>query len=121
MAAGHRETVLHVVRDCPFVKSLWQRFLPAGHGADLLFEQPLRQGFIRNLTHARLGSYTNWASLFSIVVWKAWAWQNDRIFNGRTVGCETRRVEVLNRLQSYIHSSRSFDKMGAEMDRFESR
>ncbi|CAA0828653.1 Unknown protein [Striga hermonthica] len=113
---GGREMILHVLRDCTFVKNLWKRLVPTGLGEDF-FALPLRRWLTQNLAKSRLGSCSNWGGLFSVVTWRAWAWRNDRLCNGRSLGCEERRVEVLSRAASCRRAAEALAKAGAVMHR----
>ncbi|CAA0830741.1 Polynucleotidyl transferase- ribonuclease H-like superfamily protein [Striga hermonthica] len=76
------ETYLHVLRDCPLAKNIWNRLLPAAVSSQF-FDLPLDHWLELNLLHgADIGHM--WDRTFGVVVWKIWKWRNEFIFQARS-------------------------------------
>lgn len=76
------ESILHVLRDCEFAKSMWGKFGLVSNLPDF-FSVDLEEWLKKNL---RLKTHTidlvQWNVLFSFLVWNLWLHRNKLIFKG---------------------------------------
>ncbi|PKI62133.1 hypothetical protein CRG98_017506, partial [Punica granatum] len=74
------EPTLHVLRDCRFVRFIWERLL--GNSVRLqFFSLPLREWLLSSLCNRPgLQGSLDWPSLFGVGCWFLWNWPNKEIF-----------------------------------------
>uniref|UniRef100_A0A2C9V942 Uncharacterized protein n=1 Tax=Manihot esculenta TaxID=3983 RepID=A0A2C9V942_MANES len=83
LCGTHQESVLHVLRDCRMIKSVWREVVaPAKQGA--FFSLSLTEWLNANICSSVKFNNEDfsWFSIFSIVCWFAWKQRNDLVFNG---------------------------------------
>ena len=76
---GGIETILHVIRDCPAIRGIWDRFVPAAR-RHTFFSMPLLEWLYKNLSDNGTGSETPWSSTFALTVWWGWKWRCRDVF-----------------------------------------
>ncbi|KAK8486111.1 hypothetical protein V6N12_010315 [Hibiscus sabdariffa] len=79
----YNESILHILRDCPPVRSIWQSIIPqADH--ECFFGASLEHWIVSNIKASRaFGRDTLPRSLFfSSFIWQVWKRRNDFVFNG---------------------------------------
>jgi len=75
------ETILHILRDCPLVKTVWKSLL-SPNNVTPFFSPELLSWLINNLSsQISSGEGWPWATIFGAAVWNIWKWRNRRIFN----------------------------------------
>ena len=73
---GNTETVLHLLRDCPYINTAWlTRISPAM--ASAFFAADLHQWLSMNIQRE-----TEWCSFFGYVLWYTWKSRNSLVFKG---------------------------------------
>uniref|UniRef100_A0A199UBV5 Uncharacterized protein n=1 Tax=Manihot esculenta TaxID=3983 RepID=A0A199UBV5_MANES len=83
LCGAHQESVLHVLRDCRMIKSVWREMVaPAKQG--VFFSLSLIEWLNANICSSVKFNNEDfsWCSIFSIVCWFAWKQRNDLVFNG---------------------------------------
>lgn len=65
---GGIETILHVLRDCPAMTGIWNRFVPA-RKRQAFFSMSLFEWLYKNLCDNDTGSGNPWATLFALAAW----------------------------------------------------
>ncbi|CAA0806486.1 Polynucleotidyl transferase- ribonuclease H-like superfamily protein [Striga hermonthica] len=83
---GDDETTLHVFRDFPSAKEVWQGYFQ-------LIE--------------------NWNTLFAITVWCMWRWRNERIFKHQFPAIAARLMEIRRSSTGYTNAAAAFSSFGA--------
>ena len=65
---GGVETILHVLRDCPAMEGIWNRFV-AGTKRHAFFSMSLFEWLYRNLCDNDAPSGIPWTTTFALAVW----------------------------------------------------
>ncbi|KAL9224347.1 hypothetical protein vseg_000390 [Gypsophila vaccaria] len=73
------ETTLHILRDCPKAKVVWQS-IHSGLLNSRYFSLPLEEWIIHGISHETCLTIENWSTLFALTVWWIWRWRNCRVF-----------------------------------------
>lgn len=71
---GGIETIIHVLRDCPVMRGIWDRFVPA-EKRHVFFSLPLFQWLYKNLSDNGIRSGVSWSTIFVVAVWWGWKWR----------------------------------------------
>ncbi|CAL1360967.1 unnamed protein product [Linum trigynum] len=95
---GGPETILHVIRDCPYARGVWSHFL-AEEPNDLFFQSNL-SSWIRYYVTGRSGVID--ASLFAILCWKLWKNKNIQAFEKKLATME----EMIAAVTLYVQQVR---------------
>ncbi|KAH9771139.1 putative ribonuclease H protein [Citrus sinensis] len=74
------ESTIHVLRDCPYSRAIWLRFL-RGNNQHHFFETNFADWMSENLqtSNTFLGSKL-WRVTFGVAIWRLWFWRNRFIF-----------------------------------------
>uniref|UniRef100_A0A2C9W680 Reverse transcriptase zinc-binding domain-containing protein n=1 Tax=Manihot esculenta TaxID=3983 RepID=A0A2C9W680_MANES len=83
LCGTHQESVLHFLRDCRMIKSVWREVVaPTKQG--VFFSLSLTEWLNANICSSVKFNNEDfsWYSIFSIVCWFAWKYRNDLVFNG---------------------------------------
>ena len=78
------QTLMHVFRDCPFVRSIWLSFPPTMLLPDF-FTLDLHNWCKQNTKIYTHLSYISWKVLFAFTVWEICLGQNSLIFSGKMI------------------------------------
>ncbi|KAH9772084.1 putative ribonuclease H protein [Citrus sinensis] len=74
------ETTIHVLRDCPYSRSVWLRLL-RDHNHQEFFNADLVGWLSRNLQASNKYPCSNlWRVMFGVAIWQIWFWRNHFIF-----------------------------------------
>ncbi|XP_016168765.1 uncharacterized protein LOC107611342 [Arachis ipaensis] len=92
----HEELVIHVLRDCFYARSIWQRLIPP-NGINSFFNTSLNNWLSLNLT-----SNNNWSCLFGVAASSLWFFRNKLVFNGETVAATTVGYQIRARAEEFL-------------------
>ncbi|RYQ95819.1 hypothetical protein Ahy_B08g091198 [Arachis hypogaea] len=90
------ELVIHVLRDCFYARSIWQRLIPP-NGINSFFNTSLNNWLSLNLT-----SNNNWSCLFGVAASSLWFFRNKLVFNGETVAATTVGYQIRARAEEFL-------------------
>lgn len=78
------EITIHILRDCPAMRGLWERIVPYRR-RNTFFGQTLLEWMFSNLGDDGKSFDSTWATTFAMGVWWSWKWRCDNVFgnNGR--------------------------------------
>ena len=76
---GGIETIIHVLRDCPAIKGIWERFVPRMR-REAFFRMPLLEWLYKNLCDNNAGGGVPWATIFDLTLWWGWKWRCGNVF-----------------------------------------
>lgn len=71
--------ILHVIRDCPAMRGIWERLVPAAKRA-VFFSMPLLEWLYKNLSDNGTGNEFRWSLMFALPVWWGWKWRCGNVF-----------------------------------------
>lgn len=77
---GNTETVIHILRDCPFANAIWLELVDNGKILDfftLEHDNWFNLCLSQNLAKDKDG---DWKSIFMITCWFLWKWRNSCLF-----------------------------------------
>ena len=100
------ETIIHALRDCSLVKSLWQQL-----GTHCLYSSFFSQGIKDWLTtNGNLKSSQNavcipWNVLFSFGIWLIWKQRNQVVFNSKGVNLNLGKIISAQALEFFLCAS----------------
>ncbi|KAK8502138.1 hypothetical protein V6N11_084445 [Hibiscus sabdariffa] len=79
----YNESILHILRDCPHVRTFWQSIIPQAYH-ECFFGALLEHWIVSNIKATRaFGRDTPpWSLFFSSFIWQVWKRRNDFVFNG---------------------------------------
>ncbi|KAH9647730.1 putative ribonuclease H protein [Citrus sinensis] len=70
------ESTLHVLRDCPMAKRVWNHFVPRSLQADF-YSKPLKKWIIYNVQSKEQYRWNlDWNCIFEFTIWRLWYWRN---------------------------------------------
>lgn len=70
------ESNLHVLRDCPMAKRVWNHFVPRSLQADF-YSKPLKKWIIYNVQSKEQYRWNlDWNCIFEFTIWRLWYWRN---------------------------------------------
>lgn len=102
------ESTLHIIRDCPLAKVVWERLGGLTDDPDFLL-QSLRDWIVYNMGHKETEEgYPIWGTLFGVTVWWVWRWRNCYVIG--------RGHEVPLDLGGFIHVRYNEMRRSIEMD-----
>ena len=96
---GGIEKILHVLRDCPAVASIWDRFVPSTK-RHVFFSMSLFEWLYWNLCDKDAGSGIPWATMFALAVWWGWKWRCGNVFGENRLWRD--RVQFLRNLAKEV-------------------
>lgn len=74
------ETIIHVLRDCPFDTQVWLRLLPSNLVVQI-FSHSVRDWIFSNIKDSILDFFSiKWSTIFMMTCWYLWNWGNKTIF-----------------------------------------
>ncbi|CAA0837270.1 Polynucleotidyl transferase- ribonuclease H-like superfamily protein [Striga hermonthica] len=118
-ACGQLETTLHVLRDCPQARMLWDILIPRSHRIEF-FSLDLRPWLWCNLLDARVVDLVEWATIFSTACWRIWIWRNMAVFSHKLVPLETKVQDVRRRVEQYWEATSYAALLGSRARQYES-
>ena len=110
---GGIETILHVLRDCPAMRGIWDRFVPAAK-RQTFFSMPLFEWLYKNLSDNGTGSEIPWPTTFALAVWWGWKWRCGNIFGKNSLWRD--RVGFLRNLAKEVMSANEAAKGNSNVD-----
>ena len=110
---GGIETILHVLRDCPAMRGIWDRFVPAVK-RQTFFSMPLLEWLYKNLSDNGTGSEIPWPTTFALAVWWGWKWRCGNIFGKNSLWRD--RVGFLRNLAKEVMSANEAEKGNSNVD-----
>ncbi|EOY18805.1 Ribonuclease H-like protein [Theobroma cacao] len=107
--------MIHVLRDCMMVTSLWVRIIPQ-HEHNKFFTLSLREWLICNLQkHQPLLGENPWSVVFGLACWHLWKWRNSVVFNA--ISITTRNCLSLVRSMATATTTALADFDGVQVER----
>ncbi|CAA0814630.1 3-epi-6-deoxocathasterone 23-monooxygenase [Striga hermonthica] len=97
---GQLESTIHVLRDCPKARSIWDRLLPRPYREEF-FSSELRSWIWSNLSGSGDDGMDGWATIFAITCWRIWFWRNMGIFSHKDVSLEVKVQDVRRRVAQF--------------------
>ncbi|KAK8516598.1 hypothetical protein V6N12_049321 [Hibiscus sabdariffa] len=81
LCGGLSESVLHVLRDCPPARAIWDSILPPS-AKTRFFSLDVSEWLLENISYVSSSNSYNlaWNLLFSSCIWQIWKIRNDRVF-----------------------------------------
>ncbi|RYR17534.1 hypothetical protein Ahy_B03g062245 [Arachis hypogaea] len=95
------ESAIHVLRDCPYAKSIWQRLNPP-NGTNFFFNTDLNEWLFQNLM-----ANNSWNCLFGVALSSIWYFRNKLVFNGESVHVTTAVNQIRARSKEFFRIARS--------------
>ncbi|CAN1786346.1 Putative ribonuclease H protein At1g65750 [Linum perenne] len=105
--AGPEDT-LHVLRDCPFAKSIWQALIPA-NDLQTFFTGTFLDWFVREISSSDRGQ------LVGITAWLIWKARNESIFDNVSVTSDQLRLRVLSWITGVRETMRAHSQNLSEL------
>ncbi|RYR79610.1 hypothetical protein Ahy_A01g004421 [Arachis hypogaea] len=96
------ESAIHVLRDCFYAKSIWQKLFPP-NGINCFFNTDLNEWLLQNL----MMSNNTWSCLFDVAVSTIWYLQNKLVFDGESVLVTTAVNHIRARSEEFGRVARS--------------
>nr|XP_025664883.1 uncharacterized protein LOC112763420 [Arachis hypogaea] len=98
---SHEESTIHVLRDCPYAMSIWNRLIPP-NGRSSFFNTELNEWLYQNLTTNK-----NWNCLFGVALSSIWYLRNKLVFNGESAHVNTAVNQIKARSEEFLSLTRS--------------
>ncbi|CAN1762528.1 Putative ribonuclease H protein At1g65750 [Linum perenne] len=103
------EDIIHVLRDCPFARSIWQELIPATEH-DFFFRGSFLDWFTRELNSSVRGQ------LVGITAWLIWKARNESIFDNISVTSDQLRLRVLSWIAGVRETMRAHSQSLSEVE-----
>ena len=106
---GGIETIFHVLRDCPAMTGIWNRFVPSTR-RQAFFSMPLFEWLYRNPCDKDARSGVPWATIFALATWWRWKWRCGNVFGENRLWRD--RVQFLRNLAKEVMSANEVENGG---------
>lgn len=104
---GGCEDVLHVIRDCPQSRRVWDCFQQS-YRLNGFFTLDLREWILNNLQAHRWSQWgAPWPEVMAMVCWSLWKWRNHSIFQREEIPLQCKIYSLRQQVQESVLAWRS--------------